>query len=157
LFVLATGEQSMDEMLYPEEALAFLRQMRHDPEARQGFECLSTSFHWSDEGLPRAMRLCMNHGSRATFHTMVFRTSLIKGEPIEAYRRNWEQLRAAWPEWPGFRPERCSTDLLPAWQRALKRMCIGFEREMRESERGEVAEAEPEATAGGPDPGSWKS
>jgi hypothetical protein len=80
----------------------------------------------------------------------VFRTSLIKGEPAEEYRRNWEQLRAACPGWPGFRAERCSTDLLPAWKRALKRMCIGFERELRESERGEVAEAEPDATADRP-------
>jgi hypothetical protein len=132
----------MDETLYPDEALAFLRQMQYDPEARRGFEHLSASFHWSDEGLPRAMRLCMNQASRATFYTMVFRTSLIKSEPIEEYRSNWEQLRAACPGWPGFRPERCSTDLLPAWRRAFKRMGIGFEREMRESERGEVPEAE---------------
>jgi hypothetical protein len=109
----------------------------HDPAARRGLECLSTSFHWSDEGLPQAMRLCLNHGSRAIFYAMVFRTSLIKGEPIEEYRRTWEQLWAACPEWPGFRPERSSTDLLPAWQRALKRMCIDFERDMRESEHGE--------------------
>jgi len=121
----------MDEVVYPEEALTFLRQMRHDPVARRGIECLSTSFHWSDEGLPRAMRLCLNHESRATFYTMLFRTSLIKGDPMEEYRRNWEQLQAASPEWPGFRPERCSTDLFPAWQRALKRMWIGFEREIR--------------------------
>jgi hypothetical protein len=139
----------MDEMVYPEEVLALLRQMRYDPEAHRGFECLSTSFYWSDEGLPRAMRLCMDHGSRATFCTMVFRTSLIKGEPVDGYRRNWEQLRAACPKWPGFRPERCSTELLPAWERALKRMCIGFEREMRESDRGEVAEAGPGAAIDG--------
>lgn len=127
----------MDEILYPEEALVFLRKMQYDPEARRGFEGLSTSFYWSDEGLPPAMRLCRDHESRATFYTMVFRTSLIRGEPIEEYRRNWKQLQAACPEWPGFRSERCSTDLLPAWQRELKRMCIGFEREMRESERGQ--------------------
>ncbi len=128
----------MDEVLYPEEALAFLHQMRHAPDAHRGFECLSTSFHWSDEGLQRAMRLCMNYGSRATFYTMVFRTSLIKGEPVEVYRRNWDQLRAACPDWPGFRPERCGTELLPAWQRAIKRMCIGFEREMRSSKQAEA-------------------
>jgi hypothetical protein len=134
----------MDEMLFPEEALTFLRQMRHDPEARRGFECLSTSFYWSDEGLARALRLCMNHGSRATFYAMVFRSSLIKGEPIEEYRRTWEQLRAACPEWPGFRPERCSTALLRDWQRAVKRMCIDFERDLRDSERGGGQEAEPD-------------
>jgi hypothetical protein len=139
----------MDEMLFPEEALAFLRQARYDPGACRGLECLSTSFHWSDERLPQAMRLCMNHGSRATFYLMVFRTSLIKGEPIAEYRPTWDQLRAACPGWPGFRRERCGTELLPTWQRALKRMCIGFEREMRESERGEGQTAEPGAA---PDP-----
>ena len=54
----------MDEVLYPEKALAFLRQMRYDPHARRGFECLSTSFHWSDEGLPRDLRLCMSFSAR---------------------------------------------------------------------------------------------
>ena len=124
----------MDEFLFPDEALALLRLARYDPQARRGFEMLSTSFSWSDEGLPRALRLCRNHGSEAAFYVMVFRTSLIKGEPIEEYRRTWEQLRAACPEWPGFRPERCSTELRPEWERALKRMCLDFERELRESE-----------------------
>jgi hypothetical protein len=135
----------MDELLYPDEALAYLRRMRYHPDARRGFECLSTSFHWSDEGLPRAMRLCANHESRATFYTMVFRSSLIKGEPIEEYRRNWEQLRAECPEWPGFRPERCGSELLPEWERAAKRMCVDVEREMRAAGRGDGGEVEPGA------------
>ncbi len=132
----------MEEMLYPEEAFALLREMRYDPEARREFESLSSSFYWPDEGLRQAMRLCRNHDSRATFYTMAYRTSLIKGEPIEEYRRNWEQLQAACPDWPGFRPERCSTELLPAWRRARKRMCVDFEREMRAIERDEALEAE---------------
>ena len=135
----------VDETVYPEEALEFLRQMRYDPNARRGFECLSTSFHWSDEGLPRAMRLCRNHDSRATFYTMVFRTSLIEGKPIERYRRNWDQLREACPDWPGFRPERCSVELLPAWRRELKRMCIGYKRSVRELERDKAQDAESSA------------
>jgi len=140
----------MNDILFPEEALALLRQARYDPEARRGFECLSTSFHWSDERLPQAMRLCLNGGSRAHFYTMVFRTSLIKGEPIEEYRRTWEQLQSACPEWPGFRPERCSPRLLPAWERALKRMCIEFKRGSRESERRKERPAEPGASTDRP-------
>jgi hypothetical protein len=80
---------------------------------------------------------------------MVFRTSLIRGEPIEEYRRNWEQLREACPAWPGFRPERCSTELLPAWQRALKRMCIDFERGLRESEHTKGQPTDSGAAADG--------
>jgi hypothetical protein len=124
----------MDEMSFPEEALAFLRDARYDPDARRGFECLTTSFHWSDERLSRVVRLCLNHESRAYFYAMVYRTSLIKREPVEEYRRTWDQLREACPDWPGFRPERCSPDLFPAWQRELKRMCIGIERDSCASE-----------------------
>jgi hypothetical protein len=39
----------MDERLFPDEALAFLREARCDPGARRGLEALSWSFHWSDE------------------------------------------------------------------------------------------------------------
>lgn len=127
----------MDEMLFPEEALAFLRQMQYDPDARRGFECMSTGFHWSDEGLPRAMRLCLNHGSRATFYTMLFRTSLMKGQPEEACRQTWEQLREACPDWPGLRAERCSSDLLPQWRTALRRMCLDVDRD-RKTPKGEA-------------------
>jgi hypothetical protein len=125
----------MDEMLFPEEALVLLRDARYDAKARRGFECLTTSFHWSDERLSQVVRLCLNRESRAYFYAMVYRTSVIKGEPVEEYRRTWEQLRQACPEWPGFRPERCSPDLYAAWQRELKRMCIGFEGELRDSEQ----------------------
>ena len=114
----------MDEMLFPEEVLAILREARYDPEARRGFEALRASFHWSDECLPRVSRLCMNRESQACFNVMVYRSSLIRGKAIEEFRRTWEQLREACPEWPGFRPERCSTDLASDLDRAIKKMCL---------------------------------
>ena len=114
----------MDEMLFPEEGLTLLRTARYDPTAKRGFEWLTCAFHWSDELLSKVARICLNHESRAYFYAMVFRSSLIKGTPIEEYRRTWDQLRVACPDWPGFRPERCSTDLAPALERIIKRQCM---------------------------------
>jgi hypothetical protein len=118
----------MDEMLFPDEAVAFLRETRYDPDARRGFEALTCALHWSDERLPRVARMCMNHGSRAYFYLMVFRSSLIQGKPKEEYRRTWDQLEAACPDWPGFRPERSSTELaehLECRMNRIFRSCAG--------------------------------
>jgi hypothetical protein len=127
----------MDEMLFPDEALAFLGNARYDRAAKRGFEGLTCAFHWSDELLFQVHRICRNHESRAFFYVMVFRSSLIQRKPIEEYRRTWDQLREACPEWPGFRPERCSTELARDLVRTMKRQCIALEREMREAEQQE--------------------
>jgi hypothetical protein len=126
----------MDEMLFPDEALAVLRQARYNPQARRGLEYLTMSFHWSDEGLSQAVRACRKHDSRAYHFAMVLRTSVMQGTPVEEYRPTWDQLRKACPEWPGFRPQRCSPELLPVWQREVRRMCLGLERELRDVEQG---------------------
>jgi hypothetical protein len=139
----------MDEMLFPEEALAMLQQARYDPEARRGYEALTCAFYWSDELLSKVHRICLNHGSRAYFYLMVFRSSHVRSKPIEEYRRTWEQLQAAAPEWPGFRPERCSTDIARDLDRTTKRQCIALERELREVVEGEN-HAEPLDTTDDP-------
>jgi hypothetical protein len=112
----------VDEMLFPDEALACLREARYDPDARRGFEALTCALHWSDERLPRVARMCMNHGSSAYFYLMVFRSSLIRGKPREEYRRTWDQLMAACPDWPGFRLERCSSELSEHLDRRINRI-----------------------------------
>jgi hypothetical protein len=98
-------------MLFPEEALALLREARYDPGALRAWVVSAGTFHWTDELMSAVDPVCAKHGSRAHFYLLAYRTSLIQGHPIEEYRRPWEQLRQACPEWPGFRPERCSPDL----------------------------------------------
>lgn len=88
----------MDEMLFPDGALAFPDEARYDRSARRGFEALTGALYWSDERLPRVARMCMSKGSRAYFCLMVFRSSLIRGEPKEEYRRTWDHLKVACPD-----------------------------------------------------------
>jgi hypothetical protein len=107
----------MDPMLFPDEALGLLREARHDPEAERGFNKASGAFLWSDELLHRARPLCAKGGSHAELYLLRYRRSLICGEPIEEYRRPWDQLRAACPDWPGFRPERSTTALARGQER----------------------------------------
>lgn len=122
----------MDEMLFPAEALQVLRQACHDPDATRGIESLSTGFYWSDEQWERARRICRRHASRAPFYILAYRSSLIQGQPMEEYRPTWDQLQMECPNWPGFRRERGSTDLLPERERKL--ICIGIEKELRNLE-----------------------
>jgi len=114
----------MEAMLFPDEALALLREARYDPDACRGFNRPAGAFLWSDERLPQAREICCAHASRAEFYLLAFRSSLIQGEPIEEFRSPWEQLRQACPEWPGFRAERSSTHLARALarERALARL-----------------------------------
>jgi len=107
----------MDAMLFPSEALALLRDACYDPEAHCGFAGLPCGFNWSDELLVKARPICLAHGSRADFYLMAYRSSLIRGEPIEEYLFPWDQLQAACPDWPGFRPERCNTELARSLER----------------------------------------
>jgi hypothetical protein len=130
----------MDETLFPEEALAFLREARYDPDATRGYEALTCAFHWSDERLPKVARICLNHGSRAWFHLMAFRSSLVRGKPKEESRRTWNQLQKACPDWPGFRPERSGPELAHELDLAVKRQCIDLRRMLRDDKlEGEPA------------------
>jgi hypothetical protein len=107
----------MDTMLFPDEALAMLREARYDPAACRGFNRPAGAFLWSDERLHQVRGICSDHGSRAEFYLLAYRSSLIQGEPIEEFRGPWEQLRQACPEWPGFRAERSSSHLARALAR----------------------------------------
>lgn len=121
----------MSDELFPDEALAFLQKARFDEHATRGFELMSLSFWWSDEKLREVGRICRSNESHAHRAVMEFRSSLILGRPIEVYRPAWDQLLAACPNWPGFRPERLSPDLLSEWTREKRRACVAFEREVR--------------------------
>src|SRR5262249_44476426 len=101
----------MDEMLFPEAALAILRQARWDPNATHSFEVVSGGFAWSDERLQEAAAACMEHRSWAFRYLMGYRASLTRGAPREELRPPWDQLLRECPEWPGFRSERSGPEV----------------------------------------------
>jgi hypothetical protein len=107
----------MNPLLFPDDALDILAQAHHDPNAERGYNAESAAFLWTDERLHLTRATCERLGSRAEVHLLRYRTSLIRGEPVEEYRAPWDQLQAACPDWPGFRPERQA----PALARALDR------------------------------------
>jgi hypothetical protein len=64
-------------MLFPNEALAVLRQAHYDPRARRGFGERACAFFWSDERLTAGRRACSSHDSRTDFYLLAFRGSLV--------------------------------------------------------------------------------
>ena len=101
----------MVEPYFPEQAIAVLRAARFDPSARPGLELLSGTLIWGDEAYLEFPAVCRHYGCMAYWEPVAFRSSLIRGQPDESYRRGWEELERACPEWPGFRPERRSESL----------------------------------------------
>ena len=103
----------MGSVLFPEQALALLRQAHWGANASRRYEIMSGGFHWSDERLLGDTALiCMEQGCWAFRYVMGYRASLIRGNPREELRAPWDQLLRECPDWPGFRPERSSPDLL---------------------------------------------
>jgi hypothetical protein len=111
-------------MLFPDEALAVLREARHDPDAARAYEAAPGGFVWSDELLHRVHAACAEHDSRADFYLVAYRASVTRGDPIDEFRVPWDQLRSACPDWPGFRPGRSGPRLARslAWERRLARL-----------------------------------
>jgi hypothetical protein len=107
----------MNDLLFPDEALTVLLEARHDRQACRGFVRTPGAFLWSDELLHRVRDICSERNSRADVYLLAFRASLILGQPIEEYRCVWDQVREACPEWPGFRPSRCSDELAEPLER----------------------------------------
>src|SRR2546423_820147 len=96
-----------------------LRGLRHDPQATRSYEMMSGAFVWSDE---RPADYCDVEADYAFRFLIGYRASLVRGEPREELRSIWEAVSEACPEWPGFRPERCSTDLAGDLDDASNRM-----------------------------------
>jgi Rieske Fe-S protein len=109
----------MAEPYFPEQALAILRAAQFDPTARPGLELLSGSLVWDDEAYLEFVPVCRHHGCTAYWEPLVFRSSLIRGQPDEGCRRGWDELQRACPEWPGFRPERRGDALRAELERQL--------------------------------------
>lgn len=98
-------------MLFPEAAIAILRQASWAADAERTFELLSGGFIWSDERLDDVAHICIEAGSWAFRYVIAYRASLICGAPRSELAEPWNQLRIACPDWPGFRPERNAPSL----------------------------------------------
>jgi hypothetical protein len=121
--------------LFPEAALAILRQARFDANASHQFEIMSGGFAWSDERLAEVAPICTPQDNWSFRILMGYRASLTRDAPREELRAPWDQLLRECPDWPGFRPERRSPTLAAELEREGRRSCVGLRRAMREFEK----------------------
>jgi len=69
------------------------------------FDCMSYGVIWQDEMPPLDQRgQAHSWGLRPVFG---YRTSLILGQPDPSLEEYWTLAKHLFPEWVGFRPERC--------------------------------------------------
>lgn len=126
----------MSNRLIPDEALELLGQAQWDRSATRELELLSLSFYWTDEMLFEIGACCMqlDPNSYRFKDLWLYRRSLIRNQPNEQYRDVWELVLETCPDWPGFRADRCSTELAAALDSAVRRQSASIERELRESQ-----------------------
>jgi hypothetical protein len=109
----------VDEPYFPWEALIPVRDAQHDEAATFTLELCSGGFVWSDENYVEFAAACRGRGNHHYPEPIAYRASLILACPREDCRQGWEELRRLVPQWPGFRPERCSPSLRVALEQAL--------------------------------------
>ncbi len=85
----------------------------HDPNATRSLHFQCSSFYWSDEmpefaddGYDASIRHFM-------LYLLSYRKMLMYGEDVPAFIPLWNRLKARCPKWPGFRPERMNSSLIP--------------------------------------------
>jgi hypothetical protein len=114
LEIEALGSQrppAHEQPWFPPEAVAQLHSARYRADACICLETVCDSLFWNDEAYMEFMAVCRRLGSPWFREPIRFRSSLIRGEPDEAARGAWDELRRLCPEWHGFRPERSSESL----------------------------------------------
>jgi hypothetical protein len=72
---------------------------------------MSGGFIWSDENFFEAFRESSIDAVGPFRCVIAYRASLVRGEPRSELQEPWDQLLAACPNWPGFRPERIDRSL----------------------------------------------
>lgn len=119
--------------MFCENCAPLTQSLRFDPSAEPHVELMSGSCIWSDE-TSRGWCIKCIWKMREWFH---LRYQMTVGEliPPEALDR-WRQLEQEYPNWPIFRPERCSPEIADRVRRlvdrATRRACIALERMDRE-------------------------
>jgi hypothetical protein len=119
---MATWEQ------FPAEAIEILRETKWSPLTKRTFDGMAGGFVWDDEFPQEALDACTRQDNWSFRAVIAYRASLIAGEPREELRAPWDQLACACPEWPGFRPERRSSELRAPMERANERFMSSIRR-----------------------------
>jgi hypothetical protein len=119
-------------MLFPDEAIAILRQAVFDPAAVPFYEVMSDSLWWPDELVRDTSEICRRHNSWTFRFLMGFRGTVISGKPDIRLRTTWQQVAETCPAWPGLREERNSPALANELRRERRRQCLEFRRFERE-------------------------
>src|SRR5262245_4250278 len=114
----------MEDFVFSEAAIDFLRGLSFDPNAQTSYELISGAVSWSDERFLDFCIQCRATGANYGKHLFAYRMSLLVGKPRDELRFAWDEVCTRCPEWIGFRPERVTPD--PSWRTYVDQMEESF-------------------------------
>jgi hypothetical protein len=104
-----------------------LRNALWDPNAERYYNVWSGGFYWTDEKLREAGSVCREQDNWGHRVIIGYRASLIKGNPRYELKEAWDYLQKECPDWPGFRPERISSELAADLEQANQKTLDEFD------------------------------
>ena len=110
-----------------DEFVDHFKPLRYYPNATRSLEWLSGSFVWSDEW-PAPENYVGPELIEFLKVLIVYRSSVIRGNPNKDRERIWNEFAKACPTWHGFRPERADCSLKEALDAENAAMLREFER-----------------------------
>src|SRR5262245_41387493 len=102
-----------DSALFSEAELSLLRGARYDPNAIRHCDLFAGGFFWSDEAIKELAMASDNYLHR---YVIYYRSLLSQGKAPTPFPL-WDQLLRECPDWPGFRPERRTSELATEYER----------------------------------------
>lgn len=84
-----------------------IRSLKYDSNATYKFEHTSGGLIWSDEINQPIMLMLLQSENYLYRFLLAYRASLISGSENTEIRPLWEKMSELFPDWPGFRKERC--------------------------------------------------
>lgn len=85
-------------VVFPNEAIEFLRACQFDPAAQLNYELLSGGIIWTDERYGEFSTLCLERGCSRYGMLFAYRTSLLRRTPLDEYRFAREEVRPRCPQ-----------------------------------------------------------
>lgn len=91
-----------------------IQNLTYDPNASCKYELFSGGLYWSDEMTHDIVFSLIDDNNYLFRYLIAYRASLMTSSERKELHTIWETMQTLFPNWPGFRPERCSTKLKDA-------------------------------------------
>jgi hypothetical protein len=99
------------EYTFTAKLISEVRKLRYDSKANCNYELMSGGLLWTDEMTNDLLFQMLAVNNYSFRFVLAYRASVILEQENSEYVSYWNQWSVLFPDWPGFRKERCNPKL----------------------------------------------